>query len=119
MSNKEVKPYILNMLDTLETMHKYTPENRDEFMADPNAQDATLMRLQDIGEQLSRVRDQFPEFYEMYHDESWYKLIGLRNIISHGYREIDFEIVWDIIHDKLAAFEAHLQKIAEDLRINP
>ena len=82
-------------------------------MNDRNAQDATLMRLQDIGEQLTRIRDQFPEFYEQNQDDSWHKLIGLRNIISHGYREIDFVIIWEIINTKLPEFTKHIQQVAD------
>jgi uncharacterized protein with HEPN domain len=73
--------------------------------------DATLMRLQDIGEQLTRIRDQFPEFYEQNQDDSWHKLIGLRNIISHGYREIDFAIIWDIVSLKLPEFAKHIEEV--------
>lgn len=89
------------------------PADLGAFMNDRNAQDATLMRLQDIGEQLTRIRDQFPEFYEQNQDDSWHKLIGLRNIISHGYREIDFTIIWDIVSLKLPAFAKHIQQVAK------
>lgn len=80
-------------------------------MGDPNVQDATLMRLQDIGEQLSRIRDKFPDFYEEHASDEWYKLIGLRNIISHGYREIDFEIIWDVVTHKLANFTEDITRL--------
>lgn len=60
------------------------------------------MRLQDIGEQLTRIRDKFPNYYEQNSTDEWHKLIGLRNTISHGYREIDFEIVWDIVKNHLS-----------------
>jgi uncharacterized protein with HEPN domain len=94
---KSVKPHLAFILDTLSVISANTPTDLNTFMNDRNAQDATLMRLQDIGEQLTRIRDQFPEFYEQNQDDSWHKLIGLRNVISHGYREIDFAIIWDIV----------------------
>lgn len=81
-------------------------------MNDRNAQDATLMRLQDIGEQLVRIRDKFPDFYEQQHSDEWNKIIGLRNIISHGYREVDFEIIWDIIEHRLAGFRQNITELA-------
>jgi len=87
------KPNLSFILGTLASIRSNTPHDKEIFMTDPNAQDATLMRLQDIGEQLSRIRDKFPEFYEQHGSDEWHKLIGLRNIISHGYREIDFEII--------------------------
>lgn len=105
------KPNLNFILDTLASISNNTPKDKRVFMSDPNAQDATLMRLQDIGEQLSRIRDKFPEFYEQHSSDEWHKLIGLRNIISHGYREIDFEIIWDIVTHKLSDFIADITRL--------
>ena len=33
--------------------------------------------------------------------DAWYELIGLRNVISHGYETIDQERIWHMIADKL------------------
>lgn len=111
---KSVKPHLAYILDTLNVISANTPADLNTFMDDRNAQDATLMRLQDIGEQLVRIRDQFPEFYERHQDDSWHRLIGLRNIISHGYREIDFAIIWEIISIKLPGFTRHIQQVANE-----
>jgi uncharacterized protein with HEPN domain len=105
------QPNLRFIMDTLETIRSYTPKSKEAFMNDPNAQDATLMRLQDIGEQLIRIRDKFPDFYEQHHSDEWHKVIGLRNIISHGYREIDFGIIWDIVTTKLGDFTADLTRL--------
>jgi uncharacterized protein with HEPN domain len=106
MSNPQ--PNLKFILDTLDTIKNNTPADKDAFMNDLNAQDATLMRLQDIGEQLVRIRDKFPDFYEQHSSDEWHKLIGLRNIISHGYREVDFDIIWDIIEHQLADYRANI-----------
>ncbi len=110
---KSPAPHIAYILETLEIITTNTPKDRRAFLSDANAQDATLMRLQDIGEHLSRIRDQFPEFFEAQQDDSWHKFIGLRNIISHGYREIDFDMIWDILATKLAVFEEHIRTVSE------
>lgn len=115
MTPKSVKPHIAFILDTLQVIEENTPAVVDDFLGDRNAQDATLMRLQDIGEQLSRIRKQFPAFYAENHVERWNQLIGLRNIISHGYREIDLEIIWDIVSNELAAFRKGLQEMTQNL----
>ena len=102
-------------MDTLQVIHTNRPADKASFLADQNAQDATLMRLQDIGEQLSRLRENFPEFYEKNHTDDWNKLIGLRNIISHGYREIDFETIWQIISEKLPPITQQMKELAKKL----
>lgn len=103
--NKSPKSNLRYVVDTLRLIDETRPVSKAEFLADRNIQDATLMRLQDIGEQLSRIRDNSPDFYEKHHNDAWNRLIGLRNIISHGYREIEFEIIWDIIAGRLEKFE--------------
>lgn len=111
MNVKSVQPHLDYILDTLKVIKENTPPDRDKFMSDRNAQDATLIQLQDIGEQLVRIRSQFSEFFEKNHDENWHKLIGLRNIISYGYREIDFAIIWDVITAGLTEFSEHLSEV--------
>jgi len=115
MKKKSVKPHLLHISDTLQVIKDYTPNSYEEFMSDRNAQDATLMRLQDIGEQLSRIRDSFPQFYEQHSIDSWNKLIGLRNIISHGYREIEFNIIWDVVAIKLVEFAEHVKETVSQI----
>jgi len=110
---KEPTPHLKFILDTLETIKDKTPNDHQVFMTDSNAQDATLMRLQDIGEQLSRIRENFPDFYEKHQTDEWHKLIGLRNLISHGYREIDFGIIWDVVENKLGDFTNQIIKLAD------
>ncbi len=100
------------ILDTLESIRSNTPASKPLFMKDPNAQDATLMRIQDIGEQLARIRDGFPDYYNEHQADEWHKLIGLRNIISHGYREIDFAIIWEVISRQLNDFAQNIAQLA-------
>ena len=112
---KSPKPYLAYILETLQVIKDNTPADKVAFMADPNAQDANLMRLQDIGEQLSRLRDNFPDFYDRYQAEGWPELIGLRNIISHGYREIDLETIWLILDEKLPGISEQIRAVAKEV----
>jgi len=90
---KQPKPYLLNIMNALEAIESYRPDNEDLFVKDPKSQDAILMRLKDIGENLLHIRDMFPDFWEEHSTDSWLKAIGLRNIISHGYKDVDLSII--------------------------
>jgi len=61
---------------TLAHIERYRPVDQAAFLAEPMAQDAIPMRLQEIGENLARIRrideDQFAEISS----DSWIKLIG-------------------------------------------
>lgn len=71
-------------------------------------QDAILMRLHEIGENLARVRRLDEERFVALGAPSWNSVIGLRNIIAHGYRTVDKEEVWRIISAELAPFAESL-----------
>lgn len=98
---KEPSPYLLAALDSIEVLIANLPASKREFLEDLNARDAMLLRLLDIGEQLSGLRKHFPEFYEAHADEAWKNLISIRNIIAHGYRALDFDIVWEVAAQRL------------------
>lgn len=98
---KSPVPYIEMAVEAGKRVLQYAPETEGEFQRSPVIQDAICMRLQEMGENLSKVRQHFPDFYEAHHSDDWHRLIGLRNAISHGYGEIDMHIVWRIVSTEL------------------
>jgi uncharacterized protein with HEPN domain len=72
----------------------------------------SLVRLLEIvGEAASRLsadaRNCHPQI-------PWPDIIGLRNRLIHGYDIVDFDILWDIVHDDLPPLIAQLQAIVGD-----
>lgn len=69
----------------------------------------SLVRLLEIvGEAAARLsaetRDSNPQI-------PWPDIIGLRNRLIHGYEIVDFDILWDIVHDDLPALVSQLREI--------
>jgi len=75
-------------------------------------QDAILMQLFQIGENLARIRDTAPERFETA-PKSWTSVIGLRNLAAHEYRRIDPDRVWSYLDDDLAAFRLTIEKLTD------
>lgn len=111
---KSYVPYLMMAIDAGRRALAYKPATLDEFLATPIIQDAVCMRLQEMGENLSKIRQNFPDYFERAHSDSWNKLIGLRNIISHGYGEVDMEIVWEILEEHLGTLIAELEELVAD-----
>ena len=103
--------YVATTLDALEKIVSRLPKDHSIFMGDDVLQDATLMRLQEAGEYLSQIRDKHPSYYEKYSTESWHKLIGLRNIIAHGYLLVDMAKIWQITQSEIPNLITELNKI--------
>lgn len=67
------------------------------------------MRLLEIvGEAASRVP---PGEREQYSAIPWVQIVGLRNRLIHGYDNVDFDILWEIVSHDLPPLIAELEKI--------
>ena len=56
VSAREVTPHLVIIRESLQTIESYRPADRTTFMESPALQDAILMRLHVIGEQMARLR---------------------------------------------------------------
>jgi len=61
-----------------------------------------------IGEAVARLSD---EFIADYPQVEWRKVKGMRNIVSHEYAHIDYEIVWTALADRIPAMAAVIRDI--------
>ncbi len=110
---KSYAPYFALIRESILAIESYRPADMKTFLASPVLQDAVLMRLQVIGESLVQMRALDEDAFEQRAAESWNQVIGLRNIISHGYRTIDFERIWQIVTDELPPFSATIDAAEE------
>lgn len=42
-------------------------------------------------------------------------IVGFRNVLVHGYRELDDDIVWQVVTDKLPALHRVLRALLDEL----
>lgn len=78
--------------------------------------DACIMRIQVIGETIKSIDDKTKgKFLSLYPQIPWRKIIGLRNIISHEYANIDYDIIWIVITKHLPTLAECIKEIKTDL----
>lgn len=78
--------------------------------------DACIMRVQVIGETIKAVDDKTKQsLLSRYPQVPWRKVIGLRNIISHEYANIDYDIIWVVIVKYLPSLAETVQLIKQEL----
>jgi Uncharacterized conserved protein len=49
--------------------------------------------------------------------EKMIKMVGFRNILAHDYAEINYDIVYDVLQNKLSDIEEFIQQIKDKLNI--
>ena len=91
---RDPKERLRDILQAIEAIDRYRACERGEFDQNEMLQVWFLRHLQIIGEAARHVPD---EVREMAPDIPWNKIIGMRNILVHGYFTIDLDIVWDAV----------------------
>ena len=78
--------------------------------------DSCVMRLQVIGETIKSIEDKtHGTLLGRYPQIPWLKVNGLRNIISHEYANIDYDIIWNVINKHLTPLKEVVEQLIEDL----
>jgi len=68
--------------------------------------------LEVIGEAAARLS---PAIRERHRDVAWQEVIGMRNILAHGYFDIDVAIVWQAICDDIPHLREQVEVILTEL----
>lgn len=103
--------YFEDILKSVKKILKYTGNSSyEELIKDEMRLDAIIRNFEIIGEASSNIpqeiRDKYP-FIE------WRNISDFRNVLAHEYFGIDYEIMWEIIRDKLPELQKGIQTILE------
>jgi uncharacterized protein with HEPN domain len=97
----------LDIQEAIDKIERYVSRGRQSFENDEMFQVWVVRHLQIIGEAASRVsldtQKRFPEI-------PWGKMIGMRQVLVHGYFDIDLEVVWSVIENDLIPLKAQIEQ---------
>jgi len=83
----------------------------EQFLADHRTQDAVIRNFEVIGEAIKNLPG---EVKSRYPAVEWKQVAGLRDVIAHGYFHIDFEVIWEIVTDRIPGFKKDIAKILRE-----
>jgi uncharacterized protein with HEPN domain len=118
MTRRDDAARMRHMLDhAAEALTLAQGRTRADLDADRTFNLAMTRLLEIVGEAAPRVteftRDRYPQV-------PWTQIASLRNRLIHGYDEVDFDILWDIVQSDLPALVAELRGIlAADPPLGP
>jgi uncharacterized protein with HEPN domain len=78
------------------------------FKADERTAAAVLHQIFLIGEAAARLPE---EIRSRAPDIPWEEIIGMRNIIAHGYFEVDLEVPWKTVRLDLPPLQQQMRKL--------
>lgn len=104
--------YLRHVLDALEKITRYTARmDKSAFLADEKTQDAVVRNLEIVGEASRRILEECSEFAERHPEVPWKKIYAMRNRLSHGYIEVNLDVVWDTVRQSLPELEQHTRRV--------
>lgn len=107
-----LRDFICHINDELDYVLKHTDGLSEEvFLSDETLTRAVIRSLEIIGEATKKLPDDFKSKYP--HVE-WRKMAGTRDVLIHDYFGVDWEIVWDIIQNKLPDLKSNIEEILEE-----
>ena len=99
---------ILDHSDRIKEAYERFGKTFDAFTDDAVFRDAILMNIVQIGEAANRLSDGCREKLS---EIPWGSIIGTRNIIVHGYVQIDDRVIWNIVEKDIPILAARIEKI--------
>ena len=101
---ERTQDYLEHMLEALERIQRYAAgKSATDFVADTLLQDAVLRNLGILGEAARRLLADSPDYAAIHPEIPFAKIYGTRNRITHGYEEVDLEIVWNLVVNDVSA----------------
>ncbi len=103
--------YLRHILDETGYLTDQTQQlTKDQFLRDATLKRAFVRSLEIIGE----ASKQIPEDFKQKHCHlEWRAMAGMRDRLIHGYFGVDYDIVWDVVVNKIPPLHQATRQIVE------
>ena len=106
--------YIKDILDCIERIEEFIGDmNFDQFLQDDKTSSAVVRKLEIIGEATKNIPKSITQKYD---EVPWKEMARMRDKIIHFYFGVDYEIVWNVIKERLPEIKPTILQILEDMR---
>lgn len=101
--------YLRHILDEAVYLSRQTPGlSKAQFLADETLKRAFVRSIETIGEATKQVPK---DIRQKYPHIQWRAMAGMRDRLIHGYFGIDYEIVWDVVINKVPKLQQEIEEI--------
>lgn len=114
--HKDPSIYLEDILFSIDLIEQYIEKlSYEDFEESYDAQDKVLRRLEIIAEAAKKLPE---EIRSSHTDIPWKSIIGLRNIITHNYDDVNLKEIWQIVKYHLLDTKKAIEQIKASLEEN-
>ena len=100
---------LIDIATAINRILRYTTNvSRDELEANDEKLSAILYHITIIGEATKRIS---PSFRQQHPELPWREMAGMRDVIVHEYDQLDFDVIWDVVQNKLSELQTLLEPL--------
>jgi uncharacterized protein with HEPN domain len=85
--------------------------SKEDFLNDETLKRAFVRSIEIIGEATKKIP---ADFRDKYSDVEWRAMAGMRDKLVHDYFVVDYDIVWDVVINKLAKLSKSIERILRE-----
>ena len=102
--------YLQHIQESIAWIEKYTSSGREHFMESHLTQDGVIRNFEIIGEAVKRISDEtLGETPQI----PWSRISRFRDVLIHGYMNIELTEVWNVIEDHIPALKQAVIQLLE------
>jgi uncharacterized protein with HEPN domain len=108
--------YLRHLIEAAARVQDYTAGlTEEDFRRSPLVQDAVIRNLEVVGEACRNVLRHHAEFAASHPEVPWTRPYEMRNVLTHGYFDIDLGRTWSTVQTALPPFAAQIQALLAQL----
>jgi uncharacterized protein with HEPN domain len=101
---------LLDILEAIERIELQATRGRAAFDQNELAQTAIIRWIEIIGE---AARGLSGDLRQAHPEVPWRQMVAMRNVVVHGYFDIDIELVWSVVKNDLPKLALQVRSIVE------
>jgi uncharacterized protein with HEPN domain len=103
------REYLRHILDeTTYIMMSSTSLDKAKFVQDETLKRAYVRSIEVIGEAVKKLPDGLRQKYDAI---EWRAMAGMRDRLIHNYFGVDYDIVWDVVINKIPTLDTEIRLI--------